>query len=103
MVAGVYDHDDDHDDDDDDEDDDDDDDGDSGGLGVAELVCGCVRGGVGGGFLLLGVGLGMPLIVYVPAMYVPYRMPRVLFNMDGYDLHVRLLLRVVCLNCSSGN
>ena len=44
MVAGVCDDDHDHDDDDDDEDDDDD--GDSGGLGVAELVCGCVRGEV---------------------------------------------------------
>ena len=33
------------------------------------------------------MGLGMSAHCYVPAMYVPYRSPRVLFNMDGYDLH----------------
>ena len=34
------------------------------------------------------VGFGMLLIVYVPAMYVPFRPSRVLFNMDGYYLHL---------------
>jgi hypothetical protein len=30
----------------------------------------------------------MLLIVYVPAMYVPFRLTRVLFNMDGVYLHL---------------